>query len=372
MPATPKKSRGSFQRAFLKGLSIILPAVITIAIFAWVWGILRVNVVELILRGVDSIKVYGHRSGELNKKELLHLEDRFFHAEGEDALRNGKPYDPVPAQDRTNENLRRTITLADLPANSSGLTPLAADRSVLQVILDRWQFRREYDPATGRVLTYNWFEYLLGSLVGLGLVVLLGFVTRNFLGRKLFALLEWFVTRTPVVKSIYPHAKQLVEFFFADAKDKPLSFDKVVIVEYPRRGLWSLAFVTGTGIQTLQAHTKKRMITIYVPSSPAPMTGYTMFIAADDVIPIAIGVEDAMKLIVSGGVLAPMTEVVKPASGAQFALTHELSEQVRARRTAIRKKSDIFESLKPQEEKNPSSEEVDDGDEKKSAEPRDP
>ena len=120
MPATPKKSRGSFQRAFLKGLSIILPAVITIAIFAWVWGILRVNVVELIIRGVDSIKVYGHRSGELNKKELLHLEDRFFHAEGEDALRNGKPYDPVPAQDRTNENLRRTITLADLPAKGDG------------------------------------------------------------------------------------------------------------------------------------------------------------------------------------------------------------------------------------------------------------
>lgn len=343
------KKRGPVSRAFLKGLSILLPAVITIAIFAWVWDILRVYVVELTIQGIDSIQPFEPRA--LTEVELQYLDDSFFKRSA-----NGE------AVARTETNLRREVRTGDLPLRYQGLSPPNTDRSILQFILDsnalagnhvdvHTMWTRDYD-ASGRIIRYNWFDYLLASVLGLVFVVLLGFLARNFLGRRFVQLLEWFVTRVPVIKSIYPHAKQLVDFFFTD--NKPLEFDTVAILEYPRRGLWSIVFVTGSGIKSVQEYTRKRMVTVYVPSSPAPMTGYTMVVAAEEVIQLNITVEEAMKFVISGGVLAPQEEQVKPASGAQYALAGGINEQIRHRHTAIlrreaEKKRDTDIKNKPDE-----------------------
>lgn len=327
-----KRKTGPITRAFLKGLSILLPAVITIAIFAWAWGILRTNVVELTIQGVDLISVFPAR--ELTPSEVEHLRTR--KPEKYDLyqlwLKGESTADPAHRGDKA----ERAVLVGDLPEESWGYSPPMKARGLLQYILDANQWRREYHPVTGRAERYHWFDYLLASVLGLVLVVLLGFLARNFFGRKFVGLLEWFVTRVPVVKSIYPHAKQLVDFFFTD--NKPIEFDTVAIVEYPRVGLWSICFVTGSGLKTLQDTTKKRLVTIYVPSSPAPMTGYTMLVAAEEVIPVDMSVEDAMKYVISGGVLAPKEEQVKPASGAQYALSHNINEQIRKRQTTMLKK----------------------------------
>jgi uncharacterized membrane protein len=334
-----RKKGGPLQRAFLKGLSIILPAVITIAIFAWVWDILRVYVVELTIKAIDSVKIADER--KLSPEELKYLDDPWF-AWPEELEREG----PVPHE---LQYLRRTPRVSDLPPAYRGYTPPGQERSVLQVILDANGWPREYD-SNGRVIDYgyNWFDYLLASVLGLALVVLLGFLARNFAGRKLVALLEWFVTRVPVVKSIYPHAKQLVEFFFTD--NKPIEFETVAIVEYPRRGLWAIVFVTGSGLQTLQEHTGKRMVTVYVPSSPVPMTGYTMVVAAEEVIQLDISVEQAMKFVVSGGVLPPVAEMVKPTSGAQLALAGGINDQMRTRQTELETRTQLVKRIAEQQQ----------------------
>lgn len=324
-----KKKSGPFTRAFFKGVSILLPAVITIAIFAWVWDILRVYVVELNIKVIDSVKVYEPR--KLTPEELEYLDDSFF------------VRDDTGRAQRSEASLRRSPRLIDLPVSSLGVTPPGQERSILQFILDSNGWKRDYDIVSGRVVSYNWFDYLLASVLGLTLVVLLGFLARNFAGRKFVALLEWFVTRVPVVRSIYPHAKQLVEFFFSD--NKAIEFDTVAVIEYPRHGLWSIVFVTGSGLRTVQEATGKRMVTVYVPSSPAPMTGYTMIMPADDVIQVDMTVEEAMKFVVSGGVLPPSDEQVKPASGAQYALTHSINEQVRKRQTTMLRKSDSLKRI---------------------------
>ena len=337
MAKTPKRKMGPIGRAFVKGLSIILPAIITIAIFAWVWDILRVYVIELTIQGIDVIKIYEPR--KLSQEELDYLDDSFFVVV---IPENGEAWS-TPEAIRNNESLRRAPRVMDLPAEYQGLTPPGRDRSILQYILDENRWERTYDPVSGRVVSYNWFDYLLASVLGLTLVVLLGFLARNFLGRKFVGLLEWFVTRVPVVKSIYPHAKQLVEFFFSD--NKSIEFDTVAVIEYPRHGLWSIVFVTGTGLKTVQEETGKRMVTVYVPSSPAPMTGYTMIMPAEDVIQVDMTVEEAMKFVVSGGVLPPADEHVKPASGAQYALTHTINEQVRKRQTTILQKAETLKKI---------------------------
>ncbi|MCF6227701.1 MAG: DUF502 domain-containing protein [Planctomycetes bacterium] len=328
----------AFSKAFFKGLSILLPALITIAIFAWAWDILRTYVVELSIRGIDSIKVIEPR--KLTEAELNYLDDEnFYQPIGPDGLPT------VGSPPHTIENLKNARPkIGDLPPETQGLTPPFQERSVLQFILDSNDWHREYDRINGDVRSYHWFEYLLSAVLGIVIVILLGFGTRNFFGRKLGQLVEWMVTRVPIIKAIYPHAKQLVQFFFSDG-DKKIEFDTVAIIEYPRPGLWSLIFVTGTGLATLQRATGKRLVTVYVPSSPAPMTGYTMFIAAEDVIPIDLKVEEAMKLIVSGGVLTPDSEKVRPVSGAQKNLAGGIDRQVRDRQTSLVSKSQMLRRL---------------------------
>lgn len=336
MPAKKKRKSGPITRAFLKGLSIILPAIITIAIFAWAWDILRVYVVELTIKAIDSVKVYPAR--KLTEEELNYLPDEFFNIP-----KNGDGLAAGPVI-HAEINLRRMPRVIDLPDSSHGRTPPGKERSVLQAILDANEWERDYDPVTGRIVSYNWFDYLLASVLGLTLVVLLGFLARNFMGKRFVALMEWFVTRVPIVRSIYPHAKQLVEFFFTD--NKPIEFDTVAVCEYPRHGMWSICFVTGAGLRTIQDHIGQRTITIYVPSSPAPMTGYTMILPAEDVIQVDMTVEEAMKFVISGGVLAPKDEMIRPASGAQYTLTRTINEQIRKRQTAILQKSRTDKKLK--------------------------
>ncbi|MCA8916170.1 MAG: DUF502 domain-containing protein [Planctomycetes bacterium] len=334
-----RKKSGPIQRAFVKGLSIILPAVITIAIFAWVWDILRVYVVELTIKAIDQVELFEPRV--ISPEELRYVDARYFDNPAE-AL--------VSPEYRTTEHLHRLPRVGDLPTEYRGMTPPGQRRSVLQFILDTnalenvqsHMWKRDYDDS-GRVISYNWFDYLLAAVLGLSLVVLLGFLARNFLGRRMVTLLEWFVTRVPVVKSIYPHAKQLVEFFFTD--NKPIEFDTVGVIEYPRRGLWSIAFVTGAGLKSVQEATGKRMVTVYVPSSPAPMTGYCMIMPAEEVIQVDVTVEEAMKFVISGGVLAPREEMVKPASGAQYALSHTINEQIRKRQTTMLRKADALKAI---------------------------
>lgn len=336
MPSKPKRKTGPIARAFIKGLSIILPAIITIAIFAWAWDILRVYVVELTIKAIDTVKIYPAR--KMTDVELNYLPDDYFLPT---KTPDGKFTDEIV---RSEANLKRSPRVMDLPSEYQGMTPPGKERSVLQAILDANSWSREYDPISGRPISYNWFDYLLASVLGLTLVVLLGFLARNFIGRRFVALMEWFVTRVPVVRSIYPHAKQLVEFFFTD--NKAIEFDTVGVCEYPRAGLWSICFVTGAGLKTIQDHIGQRTVTIYVPSSPAPMTGYTMILPADDVIQVDISVEEAMKYVISGGVLAPASELVRPSSGAQYALSHTINEQIRKRQTAILRKANTDKHTK--------------------------
>ncbi|MCC6573874.1 MAG: DUF502 domain-containing protein [Planctomycetes bacterium] len=300
-----KKPPSRLYTSFMKGLTIVLPAIITIALFAWVWDMLSTNVVVLIVKGLDAPKVFAPRA--LREGEVLPPDIRIENAE----------YSRVPAMSETKDEYR-------------GLSPLGRRRSLNQAVLDAWNLPREYDE-NGRVTVYSWLEYLLASIIGLVLVVLLGFGARNFIGRRLGNLFTWAVNRVPGIKAVYPHAKQLVDFFFSDDK-QALEFETVVAVEFPRAGAWSIAFVTGSGLKSLQARTQKRYVTVYVPTTPAPVTGYTVLYPVEEVQRLDMSVEDAMKFIVTGGVLTSITESVRPASGAHYNLTADINKQVEERK----------------------------------------
>jgi len=148
---------------------------------------------------------------------------------------------------------------------------------------------------------------LVGVVLSVLVVLWLGWLVGGFVGRRLMQHVDRTMTLIPVVKSVYPYSKQLVEFFFAKRK---LEFDAVVAVPYPSEGFWAMAFVTNGSMRTIDRVSGKELVCVFLPSSPMPMTGYTMFVDAERVIPLPISVDEAVRTIMTGGVLIPPQERV--------------------------------------------------------------
>jgi len=142
----------------------------------------------------------------------------------------------------------------------------------------------------------------LGAVLTLVVVLFTGIVVANFFGRKLVAIWEGLLLRIPLVRSIYSSAKQVAETMFSSSAS---SFREVVMLEYPRKGLWTLAFVTGNGIRQLREQVGEDMISIYVPTTPNPTSGFFLMVQKSEIVKLDISVDDGLKLILSTGVLVP-------------------------------------------------------------------
>ncbi|OYY73672.1 MAG: hypothetical protein B7Y40_08510 [Gammaproteobacteria bacterium 28-57-27] len=151
----------------------------------------------------------------------------------------------------------------------------------------------------------------LGIVLALSILLLTGLVAANYLGRRLVGLGESILDRIPFVRSIYSGIKQLLETFLS--KDSR-SFRKVLLVEYPSKGLWTLAFLAGDPVGEIQQKTASEVLTIYVPTAPNPTSGYVIFVPKDEAIELEMSVEDAMRMIVSLGMVVPAASKAEAAA----------------------------------------------------------
>jgi uncharacterized membrane protein len=158
----------------------------------------------------------------------------------------------------------------------------------------------------------HWYLDLIGLVVAIVTVYVAGRLLGGFVGRRLYKRLEDFITTLPVFRQVYPHVKQVVDFLFSD--ERSMRFSRVVGVQYPRRGIWSVGFVTGERGPGPLARVAGNVVTVFVPSSPTPFTGYTITVSRDEVIEIPMSVEEAIRFVVSGGVLTPDRADDTPAS----------------------------------------------------------
>jgi len=140
-------------------------------------------------------------------------------------------------------------------------------------------------------------------LVFLTLVWVAGFLLATYLGAMFFRWLDDVSRRTPILRAVYPAVKQFTDFFLT--KKDGLGFNRVVAVEYPRKGVYGIGFVTSDGMEQLRTQDGERLVTLFMPSSPAPFTGYTVFVREKELIPLDITVDEALKIMVSGGVVMP-------------------------------------------------------------------
>ena len=153
------------------------------------------------------------------------------------------------------------------------------------------------------------------GLPGVGLVVLViaitlvGFLTANFLGRFFVRLGENIVNRMPVIRSIYGASKQILETVM---RDQSTAFRQAVLVEYPRRGIWAVGFITGTTEGEVQNLTKEEVVNIFLPTTPNPTSGFLLLLPKQDVIFLDMSVEEAAKMIISAGVVVPPDRTAPP------------------------------------------------------------
>ena len=143
----------------------------------------------------------------------------------------------------------------------------------------------------------------LGFFLGLILVLAVGIIFKGYLGRQLLRLLESWIQRIPLIKVIYPYAKQVTEFFFKEKKK--IEYQTAVAVEYPRKGLWSIGFITSEGFRDVSDAAGTTVVSIFIPSSPTPITGYTILVPRDKTIPLDLTVDEALRFTISAGVILP-------------------------------------------------------------------
>ncbi len=244
-----KKRSGLLRRAFFAGLATLLPTVLTIFIITFFWNVLE----ERIARPITGLIEQGLAT-EWAKEHFWkgHL----------------------------------------------GLLDVYLDDEITPDTPGDQPFKERVDA---------YVPSYVGFVIGLILVFLVGFLFKGYVGRQAIRLLESWLLRIPLIKVIYPYAKQVTEFFFQEKKQ--IQYQSCVTIEYPRRGVYSLGFVTSEGFRQISEYADSEVVAIFIPSSPTPVTGYTVLVPKSDIHPLDMTVDEALRFTISGGVILPPKQV---------------------------------------------------------------
>ncbi len=256
--STTKKTK----RPFLRGLAVLLPSILTLWLIVKAYQFIDSAIAEPINRGI--------RAG------FIQIPNYFPTIAEKLAM--------GPAQ----ETLAAAASTKNISVeNSSAMHALAHE--LFESSVNSWWAE------------HPWMN-LLGLIVAAIIVYISGRLVGGFIGRAFYKRIEKIMVAVPVIRKVYPYIKQLVDFLINE-EDKP-KFSRVVAVEYPRKGIWSVGFMTGTSLQSIEKKLPDS-VTIFIPSSPTPFTGYTITVQKKDTIDLPITVEEAIRFAVSGGVLVP-------------------------------------------------------------------
>jgi uncharacterized membrane protein len=181
--------------------------------------------------------------------------------------------------------------------------PIWVTLLVLRFMVDLFDTTLELIPAQYQP------EHLIGfHIPGLGLifaliiVALTGMAITNMLGNQLVEMWEYLLSRIPLVRSIYQAVKQILTTLFSSSED---SFRNVLLVEYPRKGLWSIAFQTSAGFSYTDELIGDDMLTVFIPTTPNPTSGFLIIVPRKDTLKVNLGVDEALKMVISLGVVMP-------------------------------------------------------------------
>ncbi|WP_416242429.1 DUF502 domain-containing protein [Anabaena cylindrica] len=174
---------------------------------------------------------------------------------------------------------------------------------------------KQVNPFDGlHPILVNVLNLVVGLAVPLLSILIIGLMARNIAGKWLLDFGERLLQAIPLAGQVYKTLKQLLETILKDSNGK---FRRVVLLEYPRRGIWAIAFVTGAISNDIQAQMNRPMLSVFIPTTPNPTTGWYAVVPEDEVVNLSLSVEEAFKIVVSGGIVAsnaPLSSLVLPKS----------------------------------------------------------
>lgn len=261
--------RSNFRHFFFRGLTILLPSILTIWLLIAAYDFVQTNIAQPINRGTRELIVQAMPWPRVMASQI----------EAHKQVIRANPERLAAWEDAGGE------------ANQYWLR-----RDTRRELIRQW-----------------WNKYrvvldLFGLLAAILVIYFVGAVVGSFIGRRLIDRGEKLLKKVPLVGQVYPSVKQVTEFFFGSEKEKRLRFNRVVAVEYPRKGLWSIGLVTGDTLRSIQEQSGGECVTIFVPSSPTPFTGYVITALVKDTIALSATIEEALRFTISGGVIVPEAE----------------------------------------------------------------
>ncbi|MCC7389737.1 MAG: DUF502 domain-containing protein [Phycisphaerales bacterium] len=252
-----------FKRFFGRGLGILLPSVLTLWILYQLLMFLNNNIGEPINRGVRI--AVSEIAPRLMEEDKLPGWSRV-----------------VPAE----------IAQARADKRFDGVSEMTDDG--IRDLLRREKLRKAWRE--------HWYLRATGLVIAIVVIYFVGRFLGGYLGRQVYDRLEALLARVPGFKQIYPHVKQVVQMVLGD---RPIAFNRVVMVQYPRIGIWTIGLVTGPALKRMTQESGEDVVTVFIPTSPTPFTGFAINVRSSEVIDLPMTVEESIRFIVTGGVLVP-------------------------------------------------------------------
>jgi uncharacterized membrane protein len=273
--------RRRFKGYFLHGLAVLLPSILTIWLFVWGYTFIQTKISVHINRGlVYAIALLANERVEVTDKEV------------------------------------KAYLLKIKPE-------LEDNKEELQIHMRRPDIQRKVRIEVLRQnLAKTWVNgpgSIAGFLVAVVGVCVIGALLASYVGRSLWRTIEKFIMNTPILRNVFPYVKQVTDFLLTNEEQKKL-FSRVVAVEYPRKGIWSVGFVTGSGLEKIVNNVKREFLTVIIPTSPTPFTGFVITVQKKQTIDLDMTIEQALRFIISGGVITPGNEqatTALPKSGSE-------------------------------------------------------
>ena len=289
-----KTTKHPFRRAVLRGLGVVLPPLLTIVFFLWLWNSVQSYILQplgwatgaVIYLAIEEV----HNEVPPQAKAVPPAPNNAHLLEGKSVfLYEGKRYVSLPSGQLIPANVYRQVM-----QDPGETIPTTAESAYKRYIETNYLTPRLIIPLFFCVFVL--FLYLLGKFIAASV------------GRIILANVEQIIGRVPIISTVYGAVKQVTDLIFSD---REIEYTRVVAIEYPRKGLWSLGFVTGESMVSLRNAAAEPVLSVLMPTSPMPATGFTVTVRRSETVDLGISVDQAFQFIVSCGVVVPISQQTK-------------------------------------------------------------
>ncbi|MEK6249528.1 MAG: DUF502 domain-containing protein [Planctomycetales bacterium] len=278
-----------FRRAVLRGLAVMLPPLLTIVIFVWIGNTVNVYVMQPVKLGARHIVVWAIEDDVKSFPDLgIHVVE---------TEKDGVEYHRLPKHTNGQVNSQwipsHVYYYVTRPENTKGQPVPTTRLEIYNRYVDlRWLTPSVVVPVFLCIFILT--MYLLGKFLAAGM------------GRLALGGIEKGIDRLPVIRHVYGSVKQVTDFIFSESN---VEYTRVIAIEYPRRGIWSLGMVTGESMLDIASAANEPVLSVLVPTSPAPFTGFTVTIKKSEAVDLNLTIDQAFQFIVSCGVVVAPQQV---------------------------------------------------------------